>query len=85
MVVKFKLYEDPLQHQVYFLSFMISLKIVLSQFSQAYMLLMDHPSIKGEEIPYYAEKATWNLLCAYIYAHSQRLIDEFPGDGVQAI
>ena len=33
----------------------------------------------------YAKKATWNLLHAYIYAHSQILIDEFPVDGVQNI
>ena len=33
----------------------------------------------------YAKKATWNFLRSYIYSHSQRLIGEFPGDGVQDI
>ena len=46
---------------------------------------MDYPSIRGEELPDYARKATWNLLDAYIDAHSQILIDEFTGDGVQDI
>ena len=49
------------------------------------MLPMDYPSTRGEEIPYYAKNATWNILYAYIDARSQILIDKFPGDGVQAI
>ena len=49
------------------------------------MLLMDYTYIRGEYLPYYSKRATWNLLHAYIDAHSQRLIDEYPWDGVQAI
>ena len=37
------------------------------------------------EFPDYAKNSTWNLLHVYIYAHSQRLIDEYIGDGVQYI
>ena len=47
--IAFKLDEDPLQQRVYFLYFMNSLKIVLSTFSETYMLLMDYPSIRGEK------------------------------------
>ena len=36
-------------------------------------------------MPYYAKKATCKIEYAYIDAHSQILIDEYPGDGVQAI
>ena len=64
---------------------MNSLKTLLSQFSETYMFLMDYPSIRGGEILYSTEKATWKLLRAYIDAHSQILIYEHPGDGVQAI
>ena len=46
---------------------------------------MDNISIGGEEIPDYDKKATWNLLHAYIDAHSQILTDGCIGDGVQAI
>ena len=49
------------------------------------MLLMDYLSIRGEDLPDYAKESTWNLLRAYIYAHSQSLIDEYPGCGVQTI
>ena len=57
-VIKFKLYEDPLQRRVYFLSFINSPKIVLSIFSETYTLLMDYPYIRGEELPYYDKKST---------------------------
>ena len=46
---------------------------------------MDYPSTRGKDSPDYAKKATWNLLHAYIDAHSQRLIDEFTVDGVHNI
>ena len=61
---------------------MNSLKNLLSQFSETYMLLMDYPSIRGEDIPDYDKKATWNILCAYIDADSQRLFDECIGGAV---
>ena len=49
------------------------------------MLLMDYPSIRGEQLPDYAKKTTWKILHAYIDAHNQKLIDEYLGDGVQYI
>ena len=48
-------------------------------------MLMNYPSIRGEDFPDYAKKATQNLVHAYIYAYIQRLLDKYPGDGVQAI
>ena len=48
------------------------------------MLLMDYPSTREEELPDYAKKATWNLFHAYIDAHSQIWIDEYPGDGAHS-
>ena len=49
------------------------------------MLLMEYPSIRGEDLPDYAKKYTCNLLHAYIDANSQGLINEYPVDGYQAI
>ena len=82
-VIKLKLDKDTLKNQVYLLSFIHSLKIVLSQISGTFMLLMDYPYIRGEELPYYAKKTTWNLLHVYIDAHSQRLIDKCLGYGLR--
>ena len=61
------------------------LQILLSQFLETYMLLMDYSSIIGEEILDYDKKATWNLLHAYIDAHIQILIDKCTGYGVNTI
>ena len=49
------------------------------------MLLMDYSPIIGDDLPDYVKKATYNLLNAYIDAHSQRIINEYPGYGVQPI
>ena len=40
---------------------------------------MYYPYIREEYLPDYDKKATWNILHAYIYAHSQILIYEYPG------
>ena len=48
------------------------------------MFLVNYPSIRGEYLPDYSKKFTWNLLHAYINVHSQILIDEYPVDGVQS-
>ena len=82
---KFKFDEDPLQRRVYFLSFINSHKIVLSQFLETKIMLMDYPFIRGEDFPEYAKKAIWNLFHAYKYAHSQILNYEYQGDGIQAL
>ena len=47
---KFKLDEDTLHLRVYFLNFMNSLKIVLSQFKQTYMFLCNIHSYRGREL-----------------------------------
>ena len=49
------------------------------------MLLIYYPSIRGEYSPDYSKNSTWNLFHAHIDAHSQILIDEYIGYGVQAI
>ena len=61
------------------------LKIVLLQFSDTYMLLMDYPYIGEEEITDNDKKATWKVLHAYIDANSQRLIDKCSVEGAQSI
>ena len=47
-IFKFILDEYPLQRRVYFLSFVNSLKIGLSPFSETFMFLMEYPSIRGK-------------------------------------
>ena len=83
--IKFKLDEDKLQRQIYLLSFINSLGIILSQYKETYMLLIDYTYIIGDDLSDYAKKATQNLLHKYIDANSQILIDECPGYGAQDI
>ena len=64
---------------------MNSLQIVSSRFKETYVLLMDYPSIRGEDFTSYSKNATWNLLHSYIDVHCQRLIYEYPGYVVQSI
>ena len=54
----------------------------LLPFKVTYMLLLEYPSIIGGDLPDYSKKSRWNLSHAYIDAHSQRLFDEYPGDGL---
>ena len=64
-VVNFKLYKDPLQHQVYFLSFINSLKCVLYKFNETCILLMDYPSIRRGYLPDDAK-----ILHVILYIHT---------------
>ena len=64
---------------------MNELIIVLSQFKEAYMWLMQYLSIREETFQDFAKKYTWKLLHAYIDAHIQILIDEYPWGGAQVI
>ena len=68
-----------------FISYTLWINLKISQFSETYILLMDYPSKRGEELPDYDKNATWNLFLAYIDAHSKIIIDEYPGYWVQAI
>ena len=49
------------------------------------MLLMDYKYIRGEDLPDYTKNTTWKILHAYIDEHSQIVMDEYPGDGLQTI
>ena len=49
------------------------------------MMLMKYPSIRGENLPDYTNKANWNPLHEKIDKYIQRYIYEYPGDGLQAI
>ena len=78
--------EDPLQHQIYFRTFVESLEMIFSQYIETCEVLIDYPKIGGDDIiEDYAKKAIRNLLHANIDAHSRRLIAELPKDGIKCI
>ena len=85
-IIRFKMYEDPLQRRIYFLTFVESLEMIFSQYIETCGVLLDDPKIGGGDIiEDFAKKAIWNLLHANIDVHSRRLIAEFPRDGIKCI
>ena len=66
-----------------YLSLIPSLK--QSQSKDTCMIIMDCLSIRGGYIPYCYKQSIWCILYAFMDAHIQRLIDEYPGGGLQYI
>ena len=78
--------EDSLQRRIYFLTFIDSLDIIVSQYRETCEVLLDYPKIGGDDvIEDYSKKDIRNLLHANIDVHSRRLIAEFPKYGVKCI
>ena len=42
--------ENPLQHRIYFLTFVESLEIIFSQYKETCEVLLDYPKIGGGDI-----------------------------------
>ena len=51
--LKFKLEEDLLYHQIFFLTFIESLEIIFSKYKETCEVLLDYQKIRGEDIKYY--------------------------------
>ena len=77
--------EDPLQGRIYFLTFVESLEIIFSQYTETCEVIRDYSKIGGDDIEDYAKKAIRNLLHANIDVHSRRLISELPKEGIKCI
>ena len=84
-IFRFKLDEDPLQRRIYFLTFVESLEMIFSQYTETCEVILDYPKIGGENIKEFARKVMRNILHAEIDVHSKRLTAEFPGDGIKCI
>ena len=77
--------EDPLQRWINFLTFVESLEMIFSQYTETCEVIIDYPKIGGDDIEDYAKKAIGNILHANIDVHSRRLIAEFQIDIIQCI
>ena len=85
-IIRFKIDEDPLQRRIHFLTFIDSLEMVFSQYSETFEVLLDYPKIGGDDvIEDYAKNAISNLLHANIDVHSRIFLAEFPKDGIKCI
>ena len=78
--------EDPLKRQIYFLTFIESLEMIFSQYTETCEVLLDYPKIGWNDvIEGYAKQSIRNLLHENIDEHSRRLIAESPTDGIKCI
>ena len=78
--------EDPLQRRLYFLTFIDSLEMIFSQYTETCKVILDYPKIGGDDvIKDYSKNAIINLLHANIDVHSRRLIAEFQKYGIKCI
>ena len=78
--------EDPLQRRIYFLTFVESLEMIFSQYTETCEVLLNYPKIGGGDvIKDYAKQAIRNLLRANIDVQIRRLIAEFQKDGKKCI
>ena len=49
-IIMFKIGEDPLQRRICFLTFVESLKMIFSQYTETCEVLLDYPKIGGADI-----------------------------------
>ena len=84
-IVRFKINEDPLQRRTYFLTFVESLEMIFSQYTETCEVLLDYLKIGGGDIKYFEKGAIGDILHANIDVHSRRFIDEFPMYGIKCI
>ena len=84
-IIRFKIDEDPIQRQIYFLTFIESLETIFSQYTETCEVLLDYPRIGEDDIKYFAKKSIRNIFHASIDLHSRILIADFPEDGINCI
>ena len=77
--------EDPLKRRIYFLTFVESLEMIFSQYTENFEVVLDQPKIGEDDIESYAINVIGDLLHENIDVHSRRLIAEFPVDRIKRI
>ena len=84
-IIRFKTDEEPLQRRIYFLTFVESLEMIFSKYTETCEVILEYPKVGGEDIKYFSKKSIRNILHANIDVHTRRLIAEFPVDGIKCI
>ena len=79
------MYEDLIQHHIYFLTFVEPLEMIFSQYKETCEVLLDNQKIGGEDIKDFSNNSIRNILHENIDVNSRRLIDDLPADGIECI
>ena len=54
-IIRFKMDEDPLQLRICFLTFVESMEMIFSQYTETCEVLLDYPKIGGDNIKDFAK------------------------------
>ena len=65
--VRFKIDEDPLHRRIYFLTFVESLEMIFSQYTETCEVLIDYPKIGGEGIKDFKKG---HIFCMLIFMYT---------------
>ena len=84
-IITIKMDEDLLQRRIYFLTFVESLEMIFSQYTETCEVILDYPKIGGDDIEDYAKNSIRIILHENIDVHSRTLIAEFTIDGIMCI
>ena len=68
-IFRFKIDEDPLQRQIYFLRFVESLEMIFSQYTETCEVIIDYPKIGGDGIEAYAKRPC-GIFCMQILMYT---------------
>ena len=61
--------EDPLQRQINFLTFVESMEMIFSQYTETCEVIIYYPKIGGDDIEYY-EKISLGIFCMQILMYT---------------
>ena len=76
--------EDLLQRRIYFLTFVESLEMIFSQYTETCEVILDYPKMVGKNL-IFCKNTIRDLLHSNIDLHRRILIAEFPADGIKCI
>ena len=63
------MYEDPFQRRISFLTFVESLEMVFSKYTETCEVLLDYPKIGGDDIEYF-EKMPLVIICMQLLMYT---------------
>ena len=69
-IIRFKMDEDPLHYRNYFLTFVKSLGMIFSQYTETCEVLLDHPKIGEDDIIEDFAKRLSGIFCVTILMYT---------------
>ena len=68
-IIRFKMDENPLQRRIYFFTFVESLEMIFSQYTETCEVIIDYPKIGREDNKYFSKKSI-GIFCMQILVYT---------------